>query len=848
MWLYYCVREEGEGLGRIGAGLVSGVWVLVLFVAVLGVALYVPVVKGDSGTIYIRADGSIDPPTAPIQRNGNIYNFTDNIDCSIVIERDNIVIDGGSYTIQGTGDGTGINVTKRENVTIKNMKIRAFWYGIYLYESSNNNILRNNVTDNCYGVWLDHSSSNSIYGNNATSNNYYGIRLDGSSNNTVLENNVENNGYDFLDTGYGIQLWASYNNTISRNNALNNDYGIFLVGSSNVLRDNVMIGNRYNFVVVEGALNDVDSSNTVDGKPVYYWINEEDKTVPLDAGFVALINCTNITVQNLNLTNNGQGILLAQTTNSKISQNNVTANDREGIRLFESSNNIIFGNNLTDTEDGISLYDSNYNTISGNKITNTRNGISLDSASHNSVFGNNVATSTENGIKLDDAEYNSVRGNKITNNKWSGICLWESHHNSVYGNNIANNDVGLRLLFLPEENSIYHNNFVNNTEQAKFAYIYQYGQPMTSFNVWDDGYPSGGNYWSDYNGTDSYSGAYQNETGSDGVGDTPYVIDPDNRDNYPLISLWTAPAHELIATITAPTFMRVGDSISLEAIVTNEGLNDEASVKLELLINGTMVDSITIPTLKPYFPHTLSHLWTPSNEGTCNVTAYVNPLSGETSIENNKATKIIVVGPPLKVGVKAGDWIKVDYTITGWPAGTPYPLWLKVEFMSIVGTNVTVRVTMRMSDGTEQNATVPVDVVAGGQALGLSGFVIPANATTGDSIYISGYGNVTIAGETTRTYAGASRTVVYTSFSQYGPQLTYYWDKQTGVLVEATVVSGSMTTTGKATETNMWQATPAFPIDPTLLCILIAIVAATVGAIFLTRRKKKLPESPKPEA
>jgi hypothetical protein len=53
--------------------------------------------------------------------------------------------------------------------------------------------------------------------------------------------------------------------------------------------------------------------------------------------------------------------------------------------------------------------------------------------------------------------------------------------------------------------------------------------------IWDNGYPDGGNYWSDYTGTDVYSGAGQNMPGSDGIGDTPYVIDAHNRDNYPLM-------------------------------------------------------------------------------------------------------------------------------------------------------------------------------------------------------------------------------------------------------------------------------------------------------------------------
>ena len=54
-------------------------------------------------------------------------------------------------------------------------------------------------------------------------------------------------------------------------------------------------------------------------------------------------------------------------------------------------------------------------------------------------------------------------------------------------------------------------------------------------NVWDDGYPSGGNYWTDHNPPDIYSGPYQNETGSDKIGDISYFIDGNNTDRYPLI-------------------------------------------------------------------------------------------------------------------------------------------------------------------------------------------------------------------------------------------------------------------------------------------------------------------------
>lgn len=172
------------------------------------------------------------------------------------------------------------------------------------------------------------------------------------------------------------------------------------------------------------------------------------------------------------------------------------------------------------------------------------------------------------------------------------------------------------------------------------------------------------------------------------------------------------------------------------------------------------------------------------------------------------------------VGFKDGDWIKYDYIFSAdIPPGTPFPEWMKVEFLSVEGTTATACITLHMSDGTEQNQTMTGDLVTGEV---FSGFVIPVNSTTGDSIYIGGYGYVTIAGETRRTYAGASRTVVYASFSQYETQLTYYWDKQTGVLVEASVVLGGITGAAKATETNMWQtSTIIINVDPQCLEVYI---------------------------
>ena len=102
----------------------------------MGLSFNVQTVKA-SGTIYIRADGSIDPPIANITTVDNVtYTFTDNNYDSIVVERDNITVDGAGYTLQGTEapDSKGIYLSGRMNVTIRDIEIRKFWCGIFLFK------------------------------------------------------------------------------------------------------------------------------------------------------------------------------------------------------------------------------------------------------------------------------------------------------------------------------------------------------------------------------------------------------------------------------------------------------------------------------------------------------------------------------------------------------------------------------------------------------------------------------------------------------------------------------------------------------------------------------------------
>ncbi|HEY4675485.1 MAG TPA: hypothetical protein VIH48_05475 [Candidatus Bathyarchaeia archaeon] len=159
------------------------------------------------------------------------------------------------------------------------------------------------------------------------------------------------------------------------------------------------------------------------------------------------------------------------------------------------------------------------------------------------------------------------------------------------------------------------------------------------------------------------------------------------------------------------------------------------------------------------------------------------------------------------IGVKNGDWIKYSLQESFSSTGER---WQKIEFLSVEGATVTVRLTVQTSSGTEIDQTETIDLAFSDSDFSTVFFsmrvhIIPANLTTGDPVHLSSeFGNKTIIGEATMACAGADRRVVYSNFSQSGSQYTFCWDKQTGVLVEGAMVFGGAFKALWVTETNMW--------------------------------------------
>lgn len=181
----------------------------------------------------------------------------------------------------------------------------------------------------------------------------------------------------------------------------------------------------------------------------------------------------------------------------------------------------IIGSGTRPSHSAIYVNSSSRIAISHNKIISNNNGISIYSSVGNLIFGNAIENNSLYGIFSAALRDSLIINNTIVNNE-QGITFYMSTDNYIVGNTIKNSASEGIYLYTSSGNFIYHNNF-QNTRQAW----------SNVPNIWD--YAGEGNYWSDYKGSDFYKGLYQNETGSDGIGDEPYIIDEYNYDNFPLM-------------------------------------------------------------------------------------------------------------------------------------------------------------------------------------------------------------------------------------------------------------------------------------------------------------------------
>jgi parallel beta-helix repeat protein len=266
------------------------------------------------------------------------------------------------------------------------------------------------------------------------------------------------------------------------------------------------------------------------------------------------------------------GIILYHADNGNIQNNEIASNNFDGICLYNSNNCTIAGNTVRSNQFGITIMEySNHTTISSNSVnSNTYYGINLSQSRWSAVEANNVSDNAGNGICISEGTGNQIENNNVSGNQ-NGLDLWDSSNNTLENNRLRDNVCGMYLDY-SNSNHIINNNVSSNTEYGIYLtassgnaiYHNRIGENIIAQaydgnggNLWDNGFPSGGNHWGDYVGIDA---------NADGIGDAPYtgmLGGVGARDRYPLMQPWFLDAEPPVASAGPDRLIDEGTSITL---------------------------------------------------------------------------------------------------------------------------------------------------------------------------------------------------------------------------------------------------------------------------------------------
>jgi len=463
---------------------------------------------------------------------------------------DGAVLDGNALVANSEA---AIRIESSTNVAVTDNQLWDNLYGAYVVLSTQvsldgNEVLRNRGLvpgDTGRGLYI--ASSTATVSNNTVSDNDFGILMGSSSNSTIRNNTVSGNMRSGIAVG-GTTAITILNNTVSDNweNGIDIGYSVDIHALNNTL---VADG-----IVLRGAeVGEFDShtitGNTVNGLPVLYL--KDCASVSLDAipvGQVIAADCQDLRLANLVLSNTDMGIELAFVQRADTAQVNITGNRGWGMYLRSSSNVTLRGSRLSGNEGiGIHIEYSYQINVTGSTVVGSNYGIfasgssrlrvDSNAISNNSWYGadfiggvnlvfarNAVVSNARSGFLCGGCQNFTAHGNEVRSSSYAGMDVRFSS-GLIVSNNVSGNPGTGILLAASNSVAVHHNNLLGNGRNAE----------DWSSAIWDDGYPSGGNFWGDYGGADRCTGPSQDVCPSpDALGDSPHVLDVDSQDRYPL--------------------------------------------------------------------------------------------------------------------------------------------------------------------------------------------------------------------------------------------------------------------------------------------------------------------------
>jgi len=449
--------------------------------------------------------------------------------------------DASDAIYNASADAATLYLVNCNNITVKDITLSKNIHGIYLRKTTATNIQNITSQNNTIGICLDNSSNNIIFHNSFIWNNVHATAKESYG-------NAWNDTYPS-----GGNYWSDYEET-DYYHGPNQD----LINNDGILDQPYVIdpNNCDNYPLISPLEPPVYNTRTNLG---YSKIQDAINAAKTSSGHRVIVRAGTyadaITIsKSLTLIGiHGYTIINATGTSAvTITANNVLFRDFTIDKSTPSSDKAILVNNANGT------------TIRDNIIAEHNYSVYLSHAYNCYIGGNVIASQLIDGVHLEYSSYNTISRNDLTGNV-NGITLTSSDNNDICRNNVTGSTTCGINLISSSSNLIYHNNFINTLNAAVVS--------SSINNKWDNGYPSGGNHWSNQVGADEKKGPGQNETGSDGINDVPYTVYPGgNIDHYPL-NQTRGPFHNINVASCTPSKTSIGQGYFLNVTVTvlNEG-------------------------------------------------------------------------------------------------------------------------------------------------------------------------------------------------------------------------------------------------------------------------------------